>query len=43
MAHAELQVWERAPHPLHIQQPQRVAAAISTLLEQAANQQLADR
>jgi pimeloyl-ACP methyl ester carboxylesterase len=34
---AELQVWDGAPHPLHIQQPQRVAAAVSTLLEQAAN------
>jgi pimeloyl-ACP methyl ester carboxylesterase len=41
MAHAELQVWERAPHPLHIQQPLRVAAAASTLLEQAADRQLA--
>jgi pimeloyl-ACP methyl ester carboxylesterase len=40
---AELQVWDGAPHPLHIQQPQRVAAAVSTLLEQAANRQLAGR
>jgi len=38
---AELQVWDGAPHPLHIQQPQRVAAAVLTLLEQAANRQLA--
>jgi pimeloyl-ACP methyl ester carboxylesterase len=30
---AELQVWDGAPHPLHIQQPQRVAAAVSALLE----------
>jgi pimeloyl-ACP methyl ester carboxylesterase len=41
--HAELQVWDGAPHPLHIQQPQRVAAAVSTLLEQATNRQLAGR
>jgi pimeloyl-ACP methyl ester carboxylesterase len=40
---AELQVWDGAPHPLHIQQPQRVTAAASTLLDQAANRQLADR
>jgi pimeloyl-ACP methyl ester carboxylesterase len=40
---AELQVWDGAPHPLHIQQPQRVAEAVFTLLEQAANRQLAGR
>jgi len=33
MPRAELQVWESAPHPLHIQQPQRVAAAVFALLE----------
>jgi pimeloyl-ACP methyl ester carboxylesterase len=43
MPRAELQVWDGAPHPLHIQQPQRVAAAVFTLLEQAANRQLAGR
>lgn len=40
---AELQVWDGAPHPLHIQQPHRVAAAVLTLLEQAANRQPAGR
>jgi pimeloyl-ACP methyl ester carboxylesterase len=43
MPRAELQVWDGAPHPLHIQQPQRVAAAVLTLLELAANRQLAGR
>ena len=33
MPRAELQVWDGAPHPLHIQQPQRVEAAVSTLVE----------
>jgi pimeloyl-ACP methyl ester carboxylesterase len=40
---AELQVWDGAPHPLHIQQPHRVTAAVLTLLEQPANRQLAGR
>jgi hypothetical protein len=32
---AELQVWEGTRHPLHIQQPGKVAAAVLTLLERA--------
>ena len=43
MPHAELQVWDGAPHPLHIQQPHRVASAVSMLLEQAASRQPAGR
>jgi pimeloyl-ACP methyl ester carboxylesterase len=34
---ADLQVWEGTRHPLHIQQPQRVAATVRTLLERTGD------
>jgi pimeloyl-ACP methyl ester carboxylesterase len=34
---ADLQVWDGTRHPLHIQQPDRVASAVFTLLERAAD------
>jgi pimeloyl-ACP methyl ester carboxylesterase len=40
---AELQVWDGAPHPLHIQQPDRVADLVIALLEHATNRQPAGR
>jgi pimeloyl-ACP methyl ester carboxylesterase len=34
---ADLQVWDGTQHPLHIQQPDRVASAVLALLERAGN------
>jgi hypothetical protein len=39
---ADLQVWDRAPHPLHIQQPDRVASLVLGLLNRAAAPRPAD-
>jgi hypothetical protein len=36
---AELQIWDGAPHPLHIQQPDRVADSVIALLEHATGHQ----
>jgi pimeloyl-ACP methyl ester carboxylesterase len=34
---ADLEVWDGTRHPLHIQQPDRVASAVLALLERAAD------